>query len=105
MSQIRTYMDIGHDGDGAILWMWVQSKMFTWPRSLGSHEAQYGSDAMNHWRGRFDGKNLSVMPPTRLLGKYRALPAALRDALESEFSGFDAYEFNPSLRRTWKAKR
>ncbi len=54
------YTDIGHDFVSAFVWIFKDGRLWATPASVGTHEALYGIEALNHWRGVTNRKPSAV---------------------------------------------
>lgn len=95
-------MDVGHDDPKDVLiWLYDDGHVFTARRSSGTHEEVWGVEAMNFWRGRYDGKTGELSATGPVLFKGSHIPQTLIDALEARFGGdIEIFGFNPAYRKT-----
>lgn len=105
----EVYTDIGHDDPKAIIWALLGYDFnqvlagHTW-----THEALWGPEIVESWRGRFDPKTgfCSIAPPASLIGSMRRPPVILMEQLQQRFDPLRFFffsdgveEFEPNRKR------
>lgn len=92
---MKSYFEIGHDEDDAIVWALEGPVVSNYPARCGTHETLWGRGAINRWRGRLSRKTneLSITPP--LLFSKMPPPDWLIEKLRKEFNcDFEILYFN-----------
>ena len=75
------YIDIGHKSLSAFVWIYKDGRLWATRAGVGTHEALYGMDALNYWRGRYepDTTRYSVAPP--MVARGESAPDFILNAL------------------------
>jgi hypothetical protein len=111
------YMDIGHDDNPVILWVWnpgvglethaLDSGVPKYQGDVGNiHDDLFDESELNGWRGRFDTKTgvVSVLPPDEGFGKVLRIPPALDRIFDRVFKAVEVHPFEftiaESIRRS-----
>jgi len=92
----KLYVDVGHQNlDEALVWLY-EPPLVAIPARSATHEEIWGQTALNHWRGRYDGKTneLSIIPPITW-PEFYGIPDELTKILESRFGDYTEAAFNP----------
>ena len=99
------YFNIGHaESENVagfydnVVWLYLGGQLLTGPESEGTHSMQYGDNAEQGWKGRYDAEQnlVSIAPPKHLIGKdlYRRVPVPTR-LLNRLNELFEGAEFVP----------
>ena len=87
-----------HGKEEAVVWIYKDDRIWSYPKSHGSHEKIWGQDSLHHWRGRFEPTSMraSIIAP---VGHDHLPQESLIRKLKEKFGDVTPYSYNPSGKR------